>query len=702
MMYRSRFPLALLLTAGVLTAALFLVPDRPSPGGQGSKTSAAKLAVDALPLTSDLIRQGLRILRPIPLVEVNIRLRYSVKLPLLGTLTEGELRVGDGNLDRSRGDVEERLKEQTNEVLRRQLQVLLDRLNADKERNEQLAKLNKLSARLLDQQVRAFEYRKWREEEAVLRKSQYAVPQDKLVVVVADFSSGNADQGREIADEITHHLTELTRHGIGIHVLNGEVKPGVVIRSEEMARDVAKHFPPGTDYVVVWGSMSPRTVGRYRPHITYVQHAGGKRGVSVGYDLNLASEELPESGKEEAYQRKCYRRLIAVTCAAVPGCYAAQQISMDRTPELSEFYRFLGEGEAETKEFRKALAPLIRWTRAREAYKKVPLRRIADISTKAPFPKTIVNERDGSVMVLITGDKDIPRVFRNPETGKDEVVYIDVLETTTGQFVRFLKEAGTIKEEGGAPWIKIDPKWSDIVTHLPGVLLETVHADSEAARAGLKAGDILDRYAGERLGSPNDLTAAIAKYEGEERGEEPSLEVSYTRKGKRQSTKVFPGRLGVSPASVPAPRWPPRAKADRHGFAVINVNWFGARAYCTWAGKALPREAEWEAAAMPRGEGPYPWGEELAALTLSYNRAGGKAPRDHSRVGCFDMAGNVAEWCEDWFDKESKRVVKGGSYRDKDPKDFTFRARRPLAQVSHHDWVGFRGVVRLAVEEADR
>src|SRR5205823_2782761 len=109
--------------------------------------------------------------------------------------------------------------------------------------------------------------------------------------------------------EIAHHLRELTRHGIDVHILNGEIRPGVVIRSEEMARDVGRHFPPGTDYVVVWGSMSPRTVGRYRPHLTCVQQVGEKQAASVTTSLSLDPGDLPEKGKEEAYQRECYRRL---------------------------------------------------------------------------------------------------------------------------------------------------------------------------------------------------------------------------------------------------------------------------------------------------------------------------------------------------------------------------------------------------------
>ena len=152
------------------------------------------------------------------------------------------------------------------------------------------------------------------------------MPADKFVIVVADFSSGNPDEGREIADEVASHLSKLQSYGIDAHVLVGKVRPGVVIRSEEMARDVGKHLPPDASFAVIWGTMSPRTAGRYRPHLTCVQKIGPDRGTSVSFSLNLASEELPLKGDPEQYQRECYERLVGVACAAVPICYAMNEV----------------------------------------------------------------------------------------------------------------------------------------------------------------------------------------------------------------------------------------------------------------------------------------------------------------------------------------------------------------------------------------
>ena len=133
------------------------------------------------------------------------------------------------------------------------------------------------------------------------------------------------------------------------------------------------------------------------------------------------------------------------------------------------------------------------------------------------------------------------------------------------------------------------------------------------------------------------------------------------------------------------PREPDWGWLDNH--PMVNVTWDDANAYAKWAGAALPTEAQWEKAARGTDGRIFPWGNDWDATKCSNsvgaNNPGktspvGSYPAGASPYGCLDMAGNVLQWCADWYgedyykkspaknptgpDSGTDRVLRGGSW----------------------------------------
>jgi len=112
--------------------------------------------------------------------------------------------------------------------------------------------------------------------------------------------------------------------------------------------------------------------------------------------------------------------------------------------------------------------------------------------------------------------------------------------------------------------------------------------------------------------------------------------------------------------SHPAPAYWDDPRLSKPNQPVVGVSWTDANAFCKWEGKRLPTEAEWERAAKgPDGDRHYPWGHTIDPKKANYGQNVGRTmpvdsyPEGVSGFGVYNMAGNVFEWVDDWYDPTS-------------------------------------------------
>ncbi len=175
------------------------------------------------------------------------------------------------------------------------------------------------------------------------------------------------------------------------------------------------------------------------------------------------------------------------------------------------------------------------------------------------------------------------------------------------------------------------------------------------------------------------------------------------------TNRVYREFLESTGFPFPTPPWLDHSVIGKDEHPVVGITWDEAMTFCQWMGGLLPTEAQWEKAAKGIDSRTYPWGDEFsntkANIDFFHNATTsvGLYPEGASPYGCLDMAGNVREWCLDWYDPQSYSKIPMGGKDPQGPFEGKHKVMRGGGFRSYRDEArcSFRGHASVDTREPD-